>query len=76
FHKRFKDKTSDFLSYAMLWQYIQQQQHELSSSQFRKLCKREFLNFLRIREWQDLYAQLRQIGREVDIDAGKSRELD
>ena len=76
FHKRFKDKTSDFLSYAMLWQYIQQQQHELSSSQFRKLCKREYLNFLRIREWQDLYAQLRQIGREVDIDPGKSRELD
>ncbi|WP_431812679.1 ATP-dependent RNA helicase HrpA [Kocuria sp. cx-455] len=75
-HKRFKDKTSDFLSYAMLWQYIQDQQHELSSSQFRKLCKREYLNFLRIREWQDLYAQLRQIARDVGIDPGRSRELD
>ena len=76
FHRRFKDKTSDFLSYGLLWQYIQEQQHVLSSSQFRKLCKREFLNFLRIREWQDLYAQLRQISREVGIDPGKSRELD
>lgn len=76
FHKRFKDKTSDFMSFGLLWQYIQEQQHELSSSQFRKLCKREYLNFLRIREWQDLYAQLRQIGREVGIDPGKSREID
>ncbi|MEX3509191.1 ATP-dependent RNA helicase HrpA [Kocuria carniphila] len=76
FHKRFKDKTSDFMSYGLLWQYIQEQQHELSSSQFRKLCKREYLNFLRIREWQDLFAQLRQIAREVGIDPGSSRELD
>ncbi|RLY94645.1 ATP-dependent RNA helicase HrpA [Kocuria tytonicola] len=76
FHARFKDKTSDFLSYGLLWQYLQEQQTELSSSQFRKLCKREFLNFLRIREWQDLYAQLRQIARQVGIDAGSSREID
>ncbi|WP_199712163.1 ATP-dependent RNA helicase HrpA [Kocuria tytonis] len=76
FHARFKDKTSDFLSYGLLWQYLQEQQAELSSSQFRKLCRREFLNFLRIREWQDLYAQLRQIARQVGIDAGGSREID
>ncbi|MDO4918598.1 ATP-dependent RNA helicase HrpA [Kocuria sp.] len=76
FHARFRDKTSDFLSFGLLWQYLQEQQTELSSSQFRKLCKREFLNFLRIREWQDLYAQLRQIARQVGIDAGASREID
>ncbi|MCG7431485.1 ATP-dependent RNA helicase HrpA [Kocuria indica] len=76
FHARFRDKTSDFLSYGLLWQYLQEQQSELSSSQFRKLCRREYLNFLRIREWQDLYAQLRQIARQVGIDAGASREID
>ncbi|WP_202931927.1 ATP-dependent RNA helicase HrpA [Kocuria marina] len=76
FHARFRDKTSDFLSYGLLWQYLQEQQSELSSSQFRKLCRREYLNFLRIREWQDLYAQLRQIARQVGIDAGASRDID
>ena len=76
FHARFKDRTSDFLSYGLLWQYLQEQQAELSSSQFRKLCKREYLNFLRIREWQDLYAQLRQIARQSGIDVGGSREID
>lgn len=76
FHARFRDKTSDFLSYGLLWQYLQEQQSELSSSQFRKLCRREYLNFLRIREWQDLYTQLRQIARQVGIDAGASREID
>ena len=76
FHARFRDKTSDFLSFGLLWQYLQEQQDELSSSQFRKLCRREYLNFLRIREWQDLYAQLRQIARQVGIDAGGSREID
>ena len=76
FHARFRDKTSDFLSYGLLWQYLQEQHSELSSSQFRKLCRREYLNFLRIREWQDLYAQLRQIARQVGIDAGASREID
>ncbi|WP_141269596.1 ATP-dependent RNA helicase HrpA [Kocuria varians] len=76
FHARFRDRTSDFLSYGLLWQYLQEQQQDLSPSQFRKLCKREYLNFLRIREWQDLYAQLRQIARQVGIDAGGSREID
>ena len=76
YHRRFRDKTSDFLSFGLLWQYIQEQQQELSSSQWRKQSKREYLNFLRIREWQDLYGQLRQIAREVGIDAGGSRQID
>lgn len=76
FHARFKDRTSDFLGYLLLWQYLQQQQEELSGSAFRRMCKREFLNYLRIREWQDLYAQLRQMGQSVDIRVGKSRQID
>jgi ATP-dependent helicase HrpA len=75
-HKRFADETSDFTSWLLLWQYVQEQQEELSSTRFRKLCQREFLNFLRIREWQDLYAQLRQMGQQVGIRVGKGREVD
>ncbi|WP_246001920.1 ATP-dependent RNA helicase HrpA [Allorhizocola rhizosphaerae] len=64
-HARFRDKDSDFVTYLNLWNYIREQQKELSSSQFRKMCKAEFLHYLRVREWQDLHAQLRQVVRDL-----------
>lgn len=62
-HARFvdKDADSDFLTYLNLWRYLREKQRELSGNQFRKLCRAEFLNYLRVREWQDLYLQLRQL---------------
>jgi ATP-dependent helicase HrpA len=68
-HARFVDKEaqSDFLTYLKLWEYIKDKQRELSSNQFRKLCKSEYLHYLRIREWQDLHAQLRQSVRDLDV---------
>ncbi|MDP9442698.1 MAG: ATP-dependent RNA helicase HrpA, partial [Actinomycetota bacterium] len=60
-HGRFSDDGSDFFTYLSLWRYLNEQQASLSSSQFRKLCKAEFLNYLRVREWQDVHAQLRQL---------------
>lgn len=66
-HSRFKDKQSDFVSLLNLWAYIAEQQRELSNSQFRKLCQREFLSYIRIREWQDIYSQLKQTLKEQDI---------
>lgn len=64
-HKRFQDKDSDFLSFLNLWDYLKTQQKELSHSQFRKMCRQEFLNFMRLREWQDVYTQLRQVIKEL-----------
>ncbi|WP_193016580.1 MULTISPECIES: ATP-dependent RNA helicase HrpA [Gammaproteobacteria] len=64
-HRRFQDKDSDFLSFLNMWDYLKTQQKELSHSQFRKLCRQEFLNFMRIREWQDVYTQLRQVVKEL-----------
>ncbi|MFW6187948.1 MAG: ATP-dependent RNA helicase HrpA, partial [Actinomycetota bacterium] len=75
-HRRFFDENSDFTSWLLLWRHVQEQQEELSSTRFRRLCQREFLNFLRIREWQDLYAQLRQMGQQAGIRVGKGREVD
>ncbi|WP_409934825.1 ATP-dependent RNA helicase HrpA [Rheinheimera sp. MMS21-TC3] len=63
-HARFANPDSDFSSWLLLWQYLQQQQTELSGNQFRRLCKQEFLNYLRVREWQDLTAQLQQLMQE------------
>ena len=64
FHRRFADKSSDFLGYLNLWRYLTEQRRELSGSAFRKMCKAEYLHWLRIREWQDLTAQLTSMCRE------------
>ncbi|THJ66173.1 ATP-dependent RNA helicase HrpA [Arthrobacter echini] len=66
-HKRFVDENSDFTAYLNLWRYLQQKQDELSSTQFRKLCRAEFINYLRVREWQDLFQQLRQLAKPLGI---------
>ncbi|MCS5506905.1 ATP-dependent RNA helicase HrpA [Curtobacterium flaccumfaciens] len=75
-HARFADPTSDFLTLLNLWNHIEDQQEELSSSAFRRLCKAEFLNYLRIREWQDLYRQLSRAAKQVDVRVGQSRSDD
>lgn len=74
-HARFVDDTSDFSSFLLLWDYINEQQAALSSSQLRKMCHREYINYLRIREWQDLFAQLREMGRTANIHASSGRDI-
>ncbi|TKK85655.1 ATP-dependent RNA helicase HrpA [Herbidospora galbida] len=66
-HRRFADKESDFLTYLNLWRYLREQQKELSSSAFRRLCKAEYLNYLRVREWQDIDSQLRSVARTLGV---------
>lgn len=66
-HRRFVDKNSDFLSYLKLWHYIQEQQKALTNNQFRQLCRKEFLNYLRIKEWQDIYTQIRQTIKQLNF---------
>ncbi|WP_328669975.1 ATP-dependent RNA helicase HrpA [Streptomyces sp. NBC_00328] len=66
-HARFKDETSDFLAFLNLWRYLREQQKERGSSAFRRMCKQEYLNFLRIREWQDIYSQLRTVAKQMGI---------
>lgn len=75
-HARFTDENSDFSALLNLWNYLHEQQRELSGNQFRKLCRREFINYLRVREWQDLVRQLRQIAREVGIKLASNATID
>ena len=65
-HRRFQHEESDFLTFVNLWEYIKQQQKALTGNQFRRQCKQDYLNYLRIREWQDVYFQLHQSMREMD----------
>ena len=66
-HARFADEHSDFISYLNLWRYLGEQRKERSGSSFRRMCREEFLHYLRIREWQDLVGQLRSIARDLGI---------
>ncbi|MEC5320358.1 ATP-dependent RNA helicase HrpA [Brenneria populi subsp. brevivirga] len=66
-HRRFADKESDFMTFVNLWDSLREQQKALSSSQFRRLCRSDYLNYLRVREWQDIYTQLRQVVKEQGL---------
>jgi ATP-dependent helicase HrpA len=71
-HRRFTQPESDFVGFVALWDYLAQRQRELSGSAFRRLCRAEFLNYLRVREWQDLHGQLAALTRELGINAKSS----
>jgi ATP-dependent helicase HrpA len=66
-HRRFEDKDSDFQAFLNLWNYVQEQQQALSQNQFRKQCQKEYLSYLRLREWQDIHYQVRQATRELSL---------
>ncbi|TYL51357.1 ATP-dependent RNA helicase HrpA [Nocardioides sp. BGMRC 2183] len=66
-HARFKADRSDFLTLLNLWRYLRTQQRELSGSAFRRMCKREYLNYLRVREWQEFESQLRRVAKEMGL---------
>jgi ATP-dependent helicase HrpA len=70
FHRRFDVPSSDLLALVGLWDYLRAEKQARSSSQFRKLCRTEFLNYLRVREWQDLYSQLRRAAGDLGLRLG------
>ena len=67
-HQRFADPESDFITYLNLWRYLREQQKVRGSSQFRKMCQAEYLHHLRVREWQDVHVQLRQVARGLGLE--------
>jgi ATP-dependent helicase HrpA len=70
-HARFADENSDFLALLNLWRHLNEQQEALSGNQFRRTVKREFLHYLRIREWQDLHGQLRGTAKRLGMTVGE-----
>ncbi|HET9501040.1 MAG TPA: ATP-dependent RNA helicase HrpA, partial [Marmoricola sp.] len=74
-HARFADKRSDFMAWLNLWRHLREHQKEKGSSAFRRMCREEHLNYLRVREWQDFEAQLRQVCKQVGMKVPRSRDL-
>ncbi|MBY6062444.1 ATP-dependent RNA helicase HrpA [Microbacterium esteraromaticum] len=64
-HARFIDPTSDFLTLLNLWNHLREQQKELGSSAFRRMCRTEHLNYVRVREWFDVHRQLRTLVKKA-----------
>jgi ATP-dependent helicase HrpA len=75
-HARFTDPTSDFLALLNLWEHVGDEQKKRSSSAFRRMCRDEYLHYLRIREWQDLVAQLREICKDLEMVRGAPQARD
>ncbi len=75
-HARFRDPRSDFAAWLNLWRHLRTQQQEMGSSAFRRLCRAEHLNYVRVREWQDFESQLRQVARDVGLKPGRADWLD
>jgi ATP-dependent helicase HrpA len=72
-HRRFnldEAASSDFIAFVKLWDYLRAQQQELTGNQFRRLCRSEYLNYLRVREWHDVFSQLRQVTGQLGIRPG------
>jgi ATP-dependent helicase HrpA len=67
-HRRFAEPESDFLAFVNLWDYLTERQRELSNSAFRRMCRTEYLNYLRVREWQDLHGQLRTLAGDLGLN--------
>ena len=65
-HSRFKDENSDFISLLKLWDYYHEKNKELSQNHLRKLCKREFLSYMRLREWNETYRQIRMSSQQTN----------
>ncbi|MGL4340224.1 MAG: ATP-dependent RNA helicase HrpA, partial [Rhodoglobus sp.] len=72
-HARFTDPTSDFLSLLNLWNHLEDRQQQLSGNQFRREVKAEYLNYLRVREWQDVYRQLSRTAKQLGLQIGEAR---
>ncbi|RKQ96398.1 ATP-dependent helicase HrpA [Kushneria sinocarnis] len=67
-HRQWLDKDSDFAAWINLWRGFEAKREELSGNQLRRWCRDQFLNYLRLREWQDTYRQLRQLARELELE--------
>ena len=70
-HARFADPTSDFITLLNLWNYLEDTQREVSGNQFRRRVRSEYLNYLRVREWQDLYRQLSRAAKQLGLTVGE-----
>ncbi|MDO6563837.1 ATP-dependent RNA helicase HrpA [Amphritea sp. 1_MG-2023] len=65
-HREYADEDSDFVTLINLWKLYEEQRQALSQNQLRKYCQKQFLSYMRMREWRDVHRQLHLICRNLD----------
>ena len=70
-HKQWEHEHSDFLTLVNLWDGYEAQRQDLSASQLRKWCQKNYLSWLRLREWRDIHHQLRLAIRDLDLEMNR-----
>jgi ATP-dependent helicase HrpA len=73
-HARFVDKRSDFATLLNLWDHIRELRRTTSANGLRRACRAQYLNYLRIREWQDLVGQVREVLQGLGIPWSTGRD--
>ena len=66
-HTQWADEVSDFAAFLNLWAGHEQQRQALTQGQLRSWCRRNFLNFLRLREWRETHRQIRLTCRDLGL---------
>jgi ATP-dependent helicase HrpA len=64
-HAKFRDERSDFLGLLKMWKWYREHAKQLSHNKLRKLCRENFISFIRMREWDDVHQQLRALAFEL-----------
>ena len=66
-HAQFVDERSDFLFFVNLWRFYHEQARHLSHNRLEKMCRQKFLSYARIREWKEIYQQLKEMLADIQI---------
>jgi len=64
-HRKFSHEQSDFMSWLALWRFYHEQAALVSRSQLRRVCKENFLSYVRMVEWGELYRQLKRVMQDL-----------
>ena len=70
-HAQWKDVDSDFAALVNLWRGFEEQRQALTANPLRNWCRKNFLNYLRLREWRDAHRQLALICRDLQLTVNK-----
>lgn len=65
-HRSMADDKSDFTTFVKLWRYVQNaMEHKESNRKLTEEFRRKFLSPRRLREWRDVYRQLKELTAEL-----------
>ena len=70
-HTKYKDPESDFVAYLNIWTEYEKERQELSSNQLKRFCQKNFLSFMRMREWREIHRQLHLALKDMQLNENK-----